>query len=163
MRSPTWYSSVGHALAVRQKRLVFSQIQDHVGTLEPPDGSADDFADTVFELGENSALYSACRIFCINACLANCDGDPAKVRGRDFLFKSSPTCGVRLDAGARRTREIWSMLRNDFFRDDKFGERLDIAVFSGQSPRAIRALARPLFSRRTAKRSWASARIARGD
>src|ERR1022692_2916423 len=74
-----------HALAVRQQRLVFAQVQNHIGTLEPPDRSADDFADAILELGEDQRLLRL-PDFLHQRLFGELRRDAAKVGGRDFLF-----------------------------------------------------------------------------
>ncbi len=46
-----------HAFAVRQQRLVFAQIQNHIGTFKTPHRAADDVADAIFEFGENQRFF----------------------------------------------------------------------------------------------------------
>src|SRR4029077_13209168 len=45
-----------HALSLRHDRLKFSEIENHVGTIEPADRAANDFARAVLELFVNHFL-----------------------------------------------------------------------------------------------------------
>src|SRR5208337_1020859 len=47
----------GDAFAVGEQGLVLAKIDNDIGTVEPPDGAADDITDAVFELGEDKLLF----------------------------------------------------------------------------------------------------------
>ena len=117
----------GHALAVRQQRLVFAQVQNHVRTLKPPHRAADDVADAVLEFGENQRLFRL-PDFLHERLLGVLRGDAAETGGRDFLFDFVADLRVGLDA-ARVEDGNLVVLGNDLVGDDQLGERLDVAVF----------------------------------
>src|SRR5208282_4174306 len=117
----------GHALAVRQQRLVFAQVQYHVRTLKPPHGTADDVPDAVLEFGENERLFRL-PDFLHERLLGVLRGNAPEAGRRDFLFDFVADLSAGFEAACVEDGNL-IVLGNDLVGDDELGERLDVTVF----------------------------------
>jgi hypothetical protein len=101
-RSPTWYSSVGHAFAVGQEGFVAAEVDDDVRAFEAADGATDDIAGAVLELGEDELLFSPAQVL-HERLLGVLGGDAAEVGRGDFFLDLVAHLRLRAGCGGRRT------------------------------------------------------------
>ncbi len=117
----------GHTFAVRQKRFVFAQIDDHIRAVKPADGAANNIPDAILKLGENQLFLGPAELL-HQSLLGILGCNPPEPDRSDFHFDLFANLGVRLNPPSIEYRNL-VMRRNDAFGNNQFRKSLDITVF----------------------------------
>src|SRR2546423_1869900 len=112
-------------LALRHDRLEFSEIENHVGPIEPAYGPADDLAGAVLELLINHFLLDLPNAL-HHRLLRRLGRNPAKVLRRYFNFHLATDRGVRIDPLRLRNGNLVGRIR-DVVDDEQLRQGPDLA------------------------------------
>ena len=116
-----------HALAIRQERLVFAQVNNDVRAIKPAHGAADNVTHAVLELGENQLLLRPANML-HERLLGILRGNAPEIGGGHFHFDFISQHGIGLDPSGVENGDL-VMLGNHSVGDHQLGKSLDIAVF----------------------------------